>query len=250
MSVDVREAIAALSALSTASQKQVRFATRVALTRTAGLVKAAEEHEIRDVFRNPTPYTQSSVFVRAATSARLEATVMLKDDATKAVPASKFLAPQIDGGQRGMKRFERALQAVGAMPAGYRAVPGGAAKLDSYGNMSRGQIVQILAFFRAFPEMGYKANMTDKGRARLARGSKRQHGFAYFVGRPGDRLPLGVYQRVSFVSGTALKPVLIFVRSAVYQARFDFQYVADITVAAQFGNEFAKAYIEAVGSAR
>lgn len=250
MPVNVRDAIAQLTATSSASQKQIQFATRVALTRTAQLAKVAEEKEMRDVFRSPTPYTLNSVFVQPATSTRLSATVKLKDDATKATPASKFLAAQVSGGQRAQKRFERALQSVGAMPTGYRAVPGKAAQLDSYGNMSRGQIVQILAFFRAFPEMGYKANMTDKGRARLARGTKKKQGFAYFVGRPGDRLPLGIYQRVSFARGTAIKPVLIFVRSTMYEAIFDFEYVAEQVVNAEFGTEFAKAYVEAERTAR
>jgi hypothetical protein len=250
MGIDVREAIAALSAIGTAGQKQVRFATRVALTRTAKAAAEAEVREMRDVFRSPTPYTLNSVYVMPATSTRLEAEVKLKDDATKAVPASKFLAAQVSGGQRGLKRFERALTAAGVMPVGYRAVPGKGAKLDAYGNMSRGQIVQILAFFRAFPEMGYKANMTDKGKARLARGSKRVQGFVYFVGSPGDRLPLGVYQRVSFHGGTAIKPVLLFVRSAVYQHVFDFQYVVEQTVKTEFAGEFAKAYIEAQETAR
>ena len=250
MGVDVRGAIAALTATTVGAQKQIDFATRVALTRTAQKAAVAEVKEMRDVFRNPTPYTLSSVYVKPATKARLEATVMLKDEATKAVPAAKFLRAQIDGGQRVQKRFERALQAVGAMPDGYRAVPGAGARKDAYGNMSGGQIVQILAFFRAFPEMGYKANMTDKGRARLARGSKRQQGYTYFVGHPGDRLPLGIYQRVSFARGTAVRPVLLFVRSAVYEERFDFKYVAELTVATEFANEFAKAFIEAERTAR
>lgn len=250
MPINVRDAVAQLSAICTAGQKQVQFATRVALTRTASKVKDAEVHEMRDVFRNPTPYTLSSVFVQPATANRLSATVLLKDEATKAIPAAKYLKAQIDGGQRGLKRFERALIAAGVMPGDYRAVPGAAAKLDAYGNMNRGQIVQILAFFRAFPEMGYKANMTDAGRARLARGSRSKLGFAYFVGHPGNRLPLGVYQRVKFAHGSAIKPVLIFVRSAVYESIFDFGYVAETVVAQEFGNEFAKAYIEAVGSAR
>lgn len=250
MAIDVRDAIRSIVSVCDAGPKQVNFATRVALTKTAQLAQEAEVHEMRDVFSRPTPYTLSSVFVRPATSTQLQATVGLKDGATKATPASKFLAPQIDGGQRVQKRFERALQAVGAMPTGYRAVPGSAARLDAYGNMDRGQIVQILAYFQAFPEMGYKANMNDKGRSRLGRGSKRQPGFVYFVGRPGNRLPLGIYQRVRFARGSAIRPVLIFVRSAVYQERYDFAYVVDLTVRRQFGDQFAKAYIDAMRSAR
>ncbi|NYE62202.1 hypothetical protein FHW58_003417 [Duganella sp. 1224] len=250
MVVDVRQAVASIAQICQAGAKQVNFATRVALTRTAKKAADAEVKEMRDVFRNPTPYTLNSVYVKPATATRLEATVMLKDDATKAIPAAKFLRPQIDGGQRVQKRFERALQAVGAMPVGYRAVPGAGARLDAYGNMSSGQIVQILAFFRAFPEMGYKANMSDQRRARLARGTKRQQGFSYFIGQPGDRLPLGVYQRTSFASGTAIRPVLLFVRSAVYQERFDFKYVVELTTQKEFATEFTKAMVEAERTAR
>lgn len=250
MVVDVREAVRSIASICDSSTKQVNFATRVALTRTAKMAAEAEVKEMRDVFRNPTPYTLNSVYVKPATATRLEATVMLKNEATKAVPASKFLQPQIDGGQRVQKRFERALQAVGAMPTGYRAVPGAGARLDAYGNMSSAQIVQILSYFRAFPEMGYKANMTDKGRTRLARGTKRRQGFSYFIGRPGDRLPLGVYQRTSFGFGSSVRPVLLFVRSAVYQERFDFRYVVELTTQNEFASEFVKAMAEAQRTAR
>jgi hypothetical protein len=250
MPVNVRAAVSGLNAFVQAGKKQLTSATRVALNRTADKAVKAEQHEMRDVFRSPTPYTLSSVRMKPATSASLAATVELKDDATKATPATRFLAPQMQGGPRGQKRFERALQSVGAMPVGYRAVPGQAARLDAYGNMSRGQIVQILAYFRAFPEAGYKANMTDQGRAKLARGTKRRQGFTYFVGRPGDRLPLGIYQRFSFGAGGAVKPVLLFVRSAVYQERFDFGYVVETTVKKEFPAEFKQAMVDVKGWGR
>lgn len=250
MTIDVRAAIVSLTRHTTGGQKQVTFATRVALTRTGKKVEVAEVKEMRDIFNNPTPYTMSSLYLRPATASNLSAEVKLKDFAAKATPASKFLAAQLKGGSRAPKRFERALQSIGALPPGYRVVPGTGAKMDGYGNMSSGQIVQILAFFRAFPEAGYKANMTAATKARLARGTKKKLGFAYFVGRPGDRLPLGIYQRVAFGQGSAIRPVMIFVRSAVYQAIFDFEYVAERTIAAEFGGEFARAYIEAQATAR
>jgi hypothetical protein len=233
-----------------AGKKQVNFATRVALTKTAQIAGMDEVKEMRDVFTSPTPFTLSSVFVRPATLQNLSAEIKLKDFAGKGTPASKFLAPQISGGQRGQKRFERALQSVGAMPAGFRAVPGSGAKLDSYGNMNRGQIVQILSFFRAFPEMGYKANMTPARRKSLARGSKSRQGIAYFVGRPGDRLPLGIWQRVQFARGTAIKPVLIFVRTVGYEQRYDFEYVVEQAVKREFPTQFAQAFDQALRTAR
>ena len=230
--------------------KQIRFASAVALTRTARQIKAAEELEMRDVFERPTPYTMSAVYMRPATKADLTAEVGLKNFASKAVPAAKYLLPQIVGGSRRPKRFERALQAVGALPAGYRAVPGSAAQVDVFGNISRGQIVQILSFFKAFPEMGYKANMSDKRRAQLARGSRQRQGFTYFVGTPGGRLPLGIWQRIPFARGSAVKPVMIFVPSTTYEAIFDFGYVARMVVDRELDAQFRRAFDEAMASVR
>lgn len=232
--------------------KQLPYATMLAINNTAEKVVAAEEREIRDSFDKPTPFTQSSVGRTFANKQNLSARIYLKDFAGKGTPASKFLASEIEGGSRRMKRFEIALQSVGAMPSGYRAVPGDAAKLDVYGNMDRGQIVQILAFFKAFPEMGYKANLSDKRRAAMARGNKRTgaQGFVYFVGRPGDRLPLGIWQRFNLGHGSAIKPVMIFVPHANYQKLYDFTYTGQTVIDREFIGEMKKATELALRTAR
>jgi hypothetical protein len=251
MGIDVRDAISRLTAGTVAEKKQVQFATRVALTRVAKLAEGAEVKEMRDIFDRPTPFTLSGLFVRPATASNLEAEVKLKDFAGKSSsPAATYLAAQIKGGMRGEKRFERALRSIGALPPGYRVVPGEGAQLDAYGNLNRGQIVQILAYFKAFGEEGYKANMTDKKKAALQRGSKAKQGISYFVGRPGDRLPWGIYQRVHFARGTSLRPVMIFVRSVHYQAVFDFEHVAESTVERHFASEFTRAWVEARATQR
>ncbi len=206
--------------------RQIAFATAKALTDTAKAVQEKQKREMRDVFNRPTPYTLDATYIKPATKEKLVAEVGLKNFASKATPAIKFLAPNVKGGGRRLKRFEKALQAVGAMPAGFRAVPGNAAQLDQYGNIKPSQIVQILSWFKAFPEMGYRANMSDKRRASLQKGSKKRQGFAYFAGRPGNRLPDGIWQRYTFAKGSAIKPVLIFVRHANYQAIYDFDYVS------------------------
>lgn len=110
--------------------------------------------------------------------------------------------------------------------------------------------MQILSFFKAFPEAGYKANMTDKRRKQLAKGSRTRLGFAYFVGSPGNRLPLGIWQRVHMAMGTAVKPVLIFVPEASYEAVFDFSYVAELTMKRRFNPHFEQAMEQAKRSAR
>lgn len=250
--ISVQDSVAdTVRLLDDIQRQQIPFATARALTRTAQLVKSAEVHEMGDVFDRPTPYTLDSLFVRSATKATLSANVWLKSDTSKGTPADKYLLPQIRGGGRGMKRMEKALQSVGALPPGYYVVPGEAAKLDSYGNVDRGLIVQILSYFKAFPEAGYRANITDKRKQRLARGTKSKVGYAFFVGRPGGgKAPLGVWQRFNLAHGSAVKPVLIFVPGVRFSAIYDFKFVADQTVARVFPSEFRVSLLDALATAR
>ncbi len=229
--------------------KQMRYASALAMNSTMEKTKSALQREIKDVFDRPTPFTQDSIMIRYATRDNLRGTVMLKDFAGKSTPAADYLLADITGGLRKLKRFETLMTRAGIMPAGYRAVPGSAAQMDNFGNMNRGQLVQILSYFKTFPEAGYKANMTGKRKATLAKGSKKAQGYTYFVGRPGGR-PLGVWQRVRFGKGTAVKPLIIFVPSAVYQPIFDFQYVAINTIKKHWESEFKQAFNKAMETAR
>lgn len=232
-------------------QRQVIYAAAVALTRTGQDVKEAEVREMADVFDRPTPFTLNSVFLLRADRNNLRSIVWLKDQAGEGTPADVYLQPQIKGGPRPLKKFEFALRQAGLLPDGMIAVPASGAKMDSYGNMSRGQIVQILAYFRTFGEVGYRTNIDAKGRRRLARGGKTRQGFAYFVGRPADgKLPFGVWQRVHFAVGSALRPVLLFVDQAHYQPIFDFDFVGRDTVGKRWPGHFSRALRQAFATAR
>lgn len=209
---------------------QIPFALAAALTDTAKDVTAAEQHEIRDSFDRPTPTTQNSVYMKPATKANLEAIVGIKNFMGKGTSAEEYLASEIEGGQRLPKRFERALISAGIMPSGYYAMPGAGVALDQYGNIGRGLIVQLISYFQAFPEQGYAANMTDKRKAALAKGKRGQQGVAYFASRGDGHLPRGIWARYSFGHGSAIKPILIFVKGAHYEKRFDYFYTAKLTI--------------------
>ena len=244
--VNVRSNVAAVVARFRDNPRQMRYATAVALTHTAQDVKVAQVAEMERVFDRPTRFTLNSVFMRPATKANLVAIVWLKDFAGKGTPAEKYLAAQIEGGPRKLKGFERLLLRSGLLPTGYSAVPGSAAKLDSYGNMSAGQIVQILSALKAFGEQGFAANRTDASKKR--RGKKLP---MFFVGRPGGgRLPRGVWQRFTFAHGSAIKPVLIFVRGPRYRPIYRFHEVSARTVTAVFPGHMERAAVEAMATAR
>lgn len=218
-------------------QKQVRFAAAVTLTKVAQVAREDQYEQMRRVFDRPTRFTLNSLFLKRATPNDLEAVVYLKDTNG---PNGHYLLPQIRGGSRVPKPFELALQRSGVLPNGYVAVPASGARIDAYGNMERGQIIQVLSFLQSFAEQGYAANATPEKRKRLARGSKKRQGFAYFVsGREkGKRLPLGIWQRTHFGMGTAIRPVLLFYRRVHYRAVYEFAQGAHRT----FEREWPKTY--------
>lgn len=218
----------------------VNKAAATALTDTAWKAKQAIEKVMASKFDRPTSYTLNSLRIERARSTKLWATVWVKNrlDAGKGTSPEDYLLPQIYGGGRNPKRFERALQRIGALPPGMYAVPGSAAEMDAYGNISRGQIVQILSYLKAFGEQGYKANMSEKGRARLAKGSKTKRGFAYFVSRGDKGLPRGVWRSTGFGFGSAVQPVLIFVRAPRYNKLIKFDEIVQQVARREFNPRF------------
>lgn len=75
-------------------QKQVAFATAVALTRTAKDAQAATKQAIPRVFDRPIPFTQRAIGITSARKNRLFAEVFAKDR------QAEYLAIQEEGGVR------------------------------------------------------------------------------------------------------------------------------------------------------
>jgi len=242
--------------LDDVQKKQLPFATKEAINATSTEIKVALEKEIGKVFDQPTPWTLNSLRIRYATKALLSGLVWVKDklDSGKGTPADEYLIAEIKGGKRPLKKFEKALRRVGILPDGMYAVPGKFADMDSYGNMSRAQIIQIISYFQAFGEQGYKANMNEKGFKRLLKGNKKQGimGYSYIIGGKGRaaHLPPGIYKRIPFASGSAIRPVLMFVKEPSYSMRFDFFGIADKIAKARFVTIFKKKLAEALRTAR
>ncbi len=223
--------------------KDAKFAAVVAATRTAKLAQAELVKEMSDVFDQPTRYTLNSTFVRSATKANPRASVGFKEFAGKGTPATRYLMPQVTGGARRPKRFERALQAAGILPKGWYAVPGDSADLDGYGNMSRGQITKILSAVRASSDATQNRSATRKSRGRRR---KEQ----YFAAKPGAPLPPGIYKRGGSNNRDAL-PVLFFVKRAPqYSRRLPFEQIVRGVASRHLAREFDRALEQAVAATR
>jgi hypothetical protein len=227
-----------LSELTDLEQRQIPFATALALTRTAQDVKAAIEAEMPTVFDRPTNWTLNSLRLIPARKDRLLARVWIKDEADKSSPATKWLAPEVYGGDRPDKRSEAMLRARGILPAGKYVVPGAGADLDQYGNIKRGQLTKALSGIRGFGETGYNANATDSKRSLAKRNAQ-----SFFVLTKAGK-PIGIARRTGR-KREDLSIFLAFVDKPTYRKRLDFfgigERVANERLAFHFEEAMAQA---------
>ncbi len=238
---------------------QVPFAIARAITWTAQDVRDAERQEIKTVFGNPTRYTQNAVYMERATKLVPEAEVWLRGDGSrKNEPGRHYLRMQIEGGARPVTGFESRMVQVGYMQRGERAVPGAGAKLDAYGNIKRGQIVQILSQLKAATLLGDFSNATNSARSRRNR-SREAYFFsagkgamptgsgAWKGGKKRQHLARGIWVRISFgASITVVLPVLLFVDGARYRRRLDFFGVAQRVATRKFPENWDRSWADAM----
>jgi hypothetical protein len=248
---------------------QLPFATSKALNDTAKLVRERTVATMRTVFDRPTPFTLNAFQIHPATKSNLTAKVEFKHERLG------YMRTQVEGGTRTLKRSESALKQRGIMRGGQYWVPGKGARLNQYGNISGGQIVQLLSVLQA-GEMssGYSANMTAKSaktnrkprdyfavtkkRGGLLPGIyERQQTGAGFGAKTKKSLPFGTYQKgrtkgkiSSVVRARGAKPILIFVDKAGYQKRLPFYDLSQKVVDQNFRSIFQAAAAYAMKTAR
>lgn len=235
----------ALRRLDNFDRRQIAFVVAKALTATAKDSQEAIRDAMPRVFEKPTPYTLNGTYVKPATKMNLEATVKLKDESFKGTPANKYLGPSIFGGQRNIKRVERLLTGRGILPAGMSVVPGEGAKLDAYGNMTRGQFSKILSQLKANTDQYQNESAASRKR------KSRKSAARYFAGAPaGGKLPAGVWERTSFARGSAIKPILLFVNVPSYRKQFDFFGLVNQTIRNKFDQRLREAMEYAMATSR
>lgn len=253
MQISISSTLPQLQAALDKAAGQVPFAVSVALNHTAEAGRVAVREDMERVFDRPTPWVLNSLRVVRSSKDNLQAKVWFKEEGT-AGSGDRTVAPHIFAGSRQFKPMEARLRGIGALPSGWFVVPGAAATLDGFGNISRGQVSQLLNVLGSYTEAGFnKANINTV--KRLAKGNvkKNVYGFVYWInpvaGRRNPRLPPGVYQRVTTGFGTSLKPILIFVSGASYRKRLEFFETVKRQVDTRFPVEFDKAFAAAVDSA-
>lgn len=207
----------------------VPYAASTALTRCAQIAAKTDiPNAMREAFENPTPYTLNSLFVQPATKDSLSARVMVKDSVSRGVVPEKFLLPEVKGGGRNEKGFERALRYGGWLKSGERVIPARDMPLDAFGNVSGPSIRSILATL-------------EKPGGGAAKGKRKgRYGAGLFAGQIGKTR--GIWQRDGSGKNRTLKPLFIFTTKVpLYRARLDFEGIALKTAQTNFKPEFDKA---------
>jgi hypothetical protein len=239
-----------IRAFGTLGRRQLPYAMARSLTDVAKLDRQELKEEMRSVFDRPTGFTLNSTRFEMARIDQLQSVVFFKE--LSATSSHHYLEPQVEGGSRPLKAFEKRLARAGIMRPGQFAVPGSGASLDAHGNVKRSQIVEILSYFATFREAGYSGNMTAANRARRARGTSRSFGYRYFSIPAGHRSGLhpGIYKKTLQGRGSSIKAVFLFVSGARYEKRLDVQRVAAKTYDANFNRIFAQHFQRAIATAR
>ncbi len=254
--VDVSGLDAVKKQLGALSGPQFKAAAAKTLNMVAGRVAKEVKAEMGRVFDRPTEYAMRSVQWKAATADSLSVTVAPTYFGGKGIDPQKFLLAQAEGGNRRDKRAEVAFKRVGILPSGMQMVipkrpfEGSA---DKYGNLKGSFIVQLISYFQAFGEQGYRANMTQKRKDKIA--DRRAYSSLYnkqtyrgvmgheffVVNRNGqmrgvhDRtmrtshLQPGIWARSSRHGSTGVYgiwPVVIFAKAGSYSRRLDVDAIA------------------------
>lgn len=213
ITIDTREAEQMAKAISGFSDRRLQSAIAEALNVTAKAVMADWAGQITGSVDRPTALSRRSpVLMQRADVGRLSAVVALREQVTSGQAPAEYLQPLEFGGGRGLKKWERALQSRSAMPSGHKAVPGKYARLDAYGNISRGQIVQILNQLGGTLSVGYQ-RVVSASAARRAQAAAAKGRTYVAVPKAQGGLAAGIYER----KGRALLPVVFYVPAVRYR---------------------------------
>lgn len=242
-----------LQTLDRLERDQLPFAAALALTRTAQAVQGELRSEMQSVFDRPTRATIESTYIQPATKDKIEAYVWIKDGRQrsgggvvgqkgawdKGRAAIDWLSPEVYGGPRSHKGFEKMLQRKGVLAPGQYVVPGRGAPLDQHGNIKRGELNKILSQARLFTEEGYTSNLAEGKRSR------------YFAIRQGRKF-IGVAERLGRGKGSRnnIRMVLAFVDKPSYGRNLDWFGVAERVAEDVLPIEFEKAMARALATRR
>jgi hypothetical protein len=270
-------------------ENQIGYAAKLTVNDLAFDVKRAVDAEMRAVFHKPTPFTMSAIrVIKDEESARETITsggIPMRVNRTEfsaivalaqqGMPASskksrtrvtaddaweKALKHQFTGGIRPFKRWEAALHwkkvdGKPLIPDNHYAVPASGCPMDSYDNPVPGFMVQLLAYFEAFNEIGkgYRSNMNDKRKRAFEKRLEKKMGEGQRTGffiSDGKGLPKGIWQRIKAGGKTSVKPIFLFFPATAYRPLLDFRTLAANAITGKVADRFSVNMKRAIRTAK
>lgn len=212
---------------------QVPLVTAKALTFTIQRAQKDIVDAMPSVFAGgATRYTLGGTRIETATPQKLSARVAVKDQASSGANLpDNYLFPEVFGGARKEKRFERALRYAGILKAGERAIIGRDAPVDAYGNLPRREIEAILGATNA----RFAGTRKKKVKARARKSP-------YFAAQLGK--VSGVFRRQA--DGSTLPIVIFTARQPQYRQKLDFEGIARTAAERDFQAIFNRLLLKAV----
>ena len=204
--------------------RQLPYATSIALNETAKTLKIYNEALMRKAFENPTPFTMNAFYVQYASKKNLIARLRRKDK----VVGKHYLEVQDTGGMRPMKAFEKNFQR--RLP--YKGIvnyilPADGTPMNRYGNISPGFLMKVMSQLQVQADSNMNTGYSKKTKA-----GRRSRAGRYFVPPPDHPLAQrgggGVYETKQDPlgkerKGSRVKKVLSFVQAQPqYKKRTDF----------------------------
>lgn len=228
--------------LDDVQRRQVPFASMTALNKVAEKVRAATYVEMGFKFDRPTPMVMKSLRIQYAKKTSLTAAVLLKDKeigGKNPNSMAEIIGQQFTGGSRTSKRLEKMFIRAGLISAWEYLVPGADAKLDQYGNMSRGQIMQIISQLKLGSDRYSWSTKSVRSKRNVAQSGE------MFWSR-GGHLARGVWMR----HGRSVSPILMASKKPHYQRRIDLDTIAQKVVDDNFEEVFWDSLNDALRTAR
>ena len=226
ISLTIDQDLSKATAWTKAVQKQLPFATSVALNNVAFDARKAINAGTKGAFHVPVKFTQNAFLVQKSKKRSLAAFVYAQDKAGK--DRARYLRFGIAGGtrpQKGMDAyFEKAVPNDGTIPRGAYFMPTSLVKTNASGNVTQATLRRI-----------------SKGISGDARGG-------FFIGTPkGSSRPPGIYRR----SRNQLHPYFIATTDRPdYTGRFNIEAIGAKVIERRFGFHFNQALSKALSTAK
>lgn len=235
-----------VQALLGAQAKQATYAASRALTTTAYAINERLRKDMASTFKGgATAYTLRAFSVTKADKATLTATVALRTDTQGAALAyNKALGHLFTGGPRKYKKLEGWLRGRRLLPAGLTIAPGAGMPVDSYGNMRRAALTEMLGVIGA--------QLTNLQVYRRTGAGKAQKAVGYFVILPGSKggHHPGIYKRMQTGTSSAITPMVLYVNPANYRKFIDLDKLGREVVAQKFQPAFDAELARALANAK